>query len=244
VAANGGGWKRCHTSHLTPHTVAGQLVDIPACAYLAKEKLRAQLFFRKDLQGEFCFTRHTSHVTRHTSHVTRHTPHVTRHTSHATRHTYASGVPATPAFLASITLGHYARLAVPQLPPSHPGTPPPLPLPTPLCSSLPTYCPKCFVTLRISAASPQNQKRNASKCGAGGEHGRKRQHTAAAAASRRQSFIIDQYRVNYKRQQLLQHVRDQGSVNSCRSTCVTRAGQQLPQHVRDQGRSTAAAARA
>jgi hypothetical protein len=109
-----------HTSHVTRHTshaiLSGQLVDIPSCAYLAKEKLRAQLFFRKDLQGTIAL--HTSHVTRHTSHVKRHTLHVTCHTS--------QGVPATPAFLASITLGHYARLAVPQLPASHPGSCQPL----------------------------------------------------------------------------------------------------------------------
>jgi hypothetical protein len=36
-------------------------------------------------------------------------------------HSPPAGVPATPAFLASITLGHYARLAVPQLPSNHPG---------------------------------------------------------------------------------------------------------------------------
>lgn len=55
-------WTTRHTSHAAP---SGQLVDIPSCAYLAKEKLRAQLFFRKDLQGASApHASHARHVTR------------------------------------------------------------------------------------------------------------------------------------------------------------------------------------
>ena len=116
VSANGGKFishVTRHTSHVTRYIIRPtgrhSFLRLPRQRETAGPALLPQGSARYNC---------TSHATRHTSHVTRHTLHVTCHTS--------QGVPATPAFLASITLGHYARLAVPQLPASHPGSCQPL----------------------------------------------------------------------------------------------------------------------